>query len=383
MATVVAILKRVPHLMQRGTDLISRIGFSPVFPTSVSRVATSSNVQDEDDLTLSRIWTRRTASPAEARSVLEQIESPALILFVEEAYLAPRRAPLNRSPLWRESEDRPNLSLYWWHDAINLKRARKLPGYTHANDIVISVVDTGVDETHPALMDVTIRKENFTQQLDTDEEGHGTHVCGILAGRPTAHRSEIFEGVSGANLYVAKAIAGSYDTDELYYQAIRSASLQGQVLNMSEGGQVLDRTEALIIGMAIKRNVPVISAMGNAFESGNPVYYPAAIDGVIAVGASDQMGRRAGFSCTGAHICIAAPGVDIWSAYPGAWAVMMGTSMAAPMVSAAIALMLSKNRGLTLGDIRNILKDSANSETGYSQELGWGVLDVKKALEIC
>jgi subtilisin family serine protease len=161
---------------------------------------------------------------------------------------------------------------------------------------------------------------------------------------------------------------------------------------MSLGG-THDPTEEILVRRALERGVVVVAAMGNEFEEGNPTSYPAAIAGVISVGASDEADRRASFSNTGRHIDLVAPGTNILSTVPrypvelaevtdyDSWP---GTSMATPYVSATVALMLARRPGLTVSRIRRLLRSSADKvagKTGFSRAYGHGRLNVHRALQ--
>jgi subtilisin family serine protease len=131
--------------------------------------------------------------------------------------------------------------------------------------------------------------------------------------------------------------------------------------------------------------------MGNEYEAGNPVEDPAAIPDVCAVGASDQLDRRAAFSNTGRHIDLVAPGVGILSITPtykfddgernfDAWD---GTSMATPHVAGAAALLLAKSPESTPAQVVRQLKSSANrmAHAGKgSASYGAGRLNVEALL---
>ena len=90
---------------------------------------------------------------------------------------------------------------------------------------------------------------------------------------------------------------------------------KAQVLNLSLGGEK-DPAEIDVLRDVIDAGVVVIAAMGNEYQEGNPVEYPAAIRDVCAVGATDEFDKRAGFSNTGKHIDLVAPGVAILSTTP-------------------------------------------------------------------
>ena len=100
-----------------------------------------------------------------------------------------------------------------------------------------------------------------------------------------------------------------------YYRALRHATDSGaNVINLSIGGGH-DPTEETLVRRALRSGV-VVAAMGDEKKEGNATSYPAALDGVIAVGASDEADRVADFSCTGRHIALLAPGVNVLSTVP-------------------------------------------------------------------
>jgi subtilisin family serine protease len=177
-----------------------------------------------------------------------------------------------------------------------------------------------------------------------------------------------------------------------YYQAIRHATDHAQVINFSLGGGH-DPTEETLIRRAINKGVIVVAAMGNDKQRGNSKSFPAAIGKVIAVGATDETDKIASFNCTGTHIDLVAPGVNILSTiptYPSSLAsgtdyeAWPGTSMATPMVSAAAALCLAKKPGASLAQVRKALvegADKVSSQSGFDATYGHGRLNVLETLK--
>jgi subtilisin family serine protease len=128
------------------------------------------------------------------------------------------------------------------------------------------------------------------------------------------------------------------------------------------------------------------------YEEGNPTSYPAALDGVVAVGASTEVDRRAPFSNTGPHIDLVAPGSNILSTvptYPSALAsttdyeAWPGTSMATPFVTATVALLLAKKVNATPSLVTEALHRGADrvvGVTGFTETYGHGRLNIRKTL---
>ncbi|RFB11393.1 serine protease [Bacillus sp. HNG] len=223
--------------------------------------------------------------------------------------------------------------------------------------IVIAVIDTGIDTSHPDLKDRIIAGRNFTTDYQgktdifEDNNGHGTHVSGTIAA------SLNNEGVVGiapkAQILSLKALtgegSGNYEwiIDAIHYavQWRGPADERVRVISMSLGGpeDVPELHEA--IQQAVNQNVSVVVAAGNEGDSQEDTFeyaYPGAYNEVISVGAVNMDLELAPFSNTNTEIDLVAPGVDVVSTYPdNKYAQLTGTSMAAPHVAGAIALLIN------------------------------------------
>jgi len=181
-----------------------------------------------------------------------------------------------------------------------------------------------------------------------------------------------------------------------------------RIVNLSVGGPTTSATERRAIQYATDHGALVIAAVGNEFQAGNPVEYPAALlqpvgsNGVggagLAVTASTADGRRASFANTGSWVSLAAPGEHVLGAvssastplaYPrsplvgsksGLYGYGSGTSFAAPQVAGAAALVWGANPTLTAQQVALILKETATGGGRWTSELGFGVIDVAAAV---
>ncbi len=270
------------------------------------------------------------------------------------------------------------------------------------DDIVVAVVDTGVDYTHPDLrnnMWKNMKEANGRPGVDDDGNGyvddvygydfvrnrangdddnkHGTHCAGVIG----AERNGI--GVVGINQKVKIMplkfldANGSGDTMAAI-KAIDYAVANGaRVISNSWGGGGYSSLLNDAIQRALARGIHVVAAAGN--ESNNndarPTY-PANYAGVISVASSDQADSLSFFSNFGPKsVFIAAPGSSIQSTVPGGYYERLsGTSMAAPQVSGAIALALSVNRNVSRAQMMDSLCGSARKI--LTGKAGCGRMDV-------
>ncbi len=250
--------------------------------------------------------------------------------------------------------------------------------------IIIAAVDTGVDYRHEDLAGKIIKGYDFVNEdFDPmDDNGHGTHVAGIMGA--IANNGRGIVGVcprcsvlavkvitadgSGSNSWIANGIANA-------------VNLGARVINLSLGGLDNSKTIRMAVRQANQQGVLVVAASGND-GSGVPLY-PAALPEVIAVGATNRYGDKASFSSYGSHLELAAPGEAIYSTLIGnhyeAW---NGTSMASPHVAGLAGLILSRNPSLTNGQVRQILVGTAQDlgVAGRDTYFGYGRINVQAAL---
>lgn len=225
----------------------------------------------------------------------------------------------------------------------------------HGSGNVLAILDTGCQVDHPDLKDRIIDGKNFTPDFGSDPKnfddnnGHGTHVAGTAAAslRPEG-------GIAGvapsANLLILKVLNGEGSGDyagiiEGIHYAIDWQGPNGEktsVISMSLGGPDDVPELQAAVKRAVDAGIPVVCAAGNEGDdspSTDETAYPGAYPEVIQVGAVDFNRKLAPFSNTNDEIDLVAPGVRIYSTYPGGkYAILSGTSMATPHVTGALAL---------------------------------------------
>lgn len=225
---------------------------------------------------------------------------------------------------------------------------------------VVAVLDTGCDIDHPDLAGRIVGGRNFTPDYGDpsnyrDNHYHGTHVAGTIAAN-----GKIMGVAPEAKLLIGKVLTGEGSGDTSWIaQAIRWAtSWRGPAgervtcINMSLGGPGDDPDMHKAIREAIRQGILVVVAAGNEGDGNRftpETSYPAVYPEVTCVGAVDVKGGIARFSNSNPEVDVAAPGVEVYSLYPGGrYATLSGTSMATPHVSGFAALTNARHR-LRLG----------------------------------
>lgn len=239
------------------------------------------------------------------------------------------------------------------------------------SSIKIAIVDTGIDQTHPDLQGKVLARANFTNNPDIDNNGHGTHVAGIAAAL-----TNNTIGVSGlgfnSSLLSAKVLdfSGSGYYSWISNGIVWAADNGAKVINLSLGGSSYSSTLANAVNYAWSKGVVVVAAAGNN-KSSNPIY-PANLNNVLSVAATDSNDQKANFSNYGTWVDVTAPGVSILSTYKGSYAYLSGTSMATPLVSGLAALIFADNSSSTNSQVVEKIKSTADkiAQTGKFWESG-------------
>jgi subtilisin family serine protease len=265
-------------------------------------------------------------------------------------------------------------------------------GATNAWDITkgsakvkIAVIDTGVDLKHPDLGARLLPGVNVLDSTKSvqDDNGHGTHVAGIIAASVNNRR-----GIAGltwqGKIMPIKALdaAGSGTSFSVADGIIEATDRGASVINLSLGNYAASQFLRDAVRYAEQHNALIVAASGN--DNSSQLSYPAAYPEALAVAATTSADQIATFSNYGTYVDIAAPGDNIASTYmDNQYAALSGTSMATPHVTALAALIKSVNRKLTNRDVYAIITSTAldRGATGYDTHYGYGLIQMDKAVE--
>jgi thermitase len=274
-------------------------------------------------------------------------------------------------------------------------------------NIIIAILDTGVDLAHPDLDD-KVHSSGYDFINDdsnaTDDEGHGTHIAGIAAAE--THNNEGIAGVAwNCKILPVKVLdnlgIGSYS--EMIDGIIWAADSGADVINLSLGASFPSTSLENALEYAHGMDIVIVAAAGN---DGGAVLYPAAYDAYcLAVAATNDSDERVTFenssvnplekweSNVGPEIDVAAPGLEIvslvptWYFGPGSfpYGIGSGTSEACPHVAALAALIKSVKPDLTVDQIMNVIRFSADdvnyvSNVGRDNYMGYGRMNMDTAL---
>lgn len=310
-----------------------------------------------------------------------------------------------------------------WHlENAHIPQAWSM-GYA-GEGIKIGVIDfNGFDYNHPDLQGQLLPGWDCIQNAPydassfyfTDNEAHGTAVCGIIAAKANGTGAT---GVAYDAKIVPFLIDGSESSIILAMRKAMSAEFDVDVLNLSFAGDepipaIEMEIKKLVSRGRVRNGKPlgiVVTVSNGNINSARP-YYPAAYDEVISVAASTPDDRKKtpgdGLETTGSWgsnygplLDIAAPGVHIYTTdlsgangwNPNGDYIAFGkTSSAAPIISGVAALVLSKNPNLNWQEVKTILENSADKTGGYdysydldkpghSMEMGYGKVNAERAL---
>jgi thermitase len=278
----------------------------------------------------------------------------------------------------------------WGPKAVSAPAAWDLT--TGNPNIIIAIVDTGVDNSHPDLASKIVGQYSLTGSTK-DGFGHGTHCAGIAAA---ATNNDV--GIAGmcpnCSILSVKVLddQGSGYMSDVASGITYAASHGARVISLSLGGGSHSDTMRSALQYAISKNVLPVCAMGNS-GSGNNTPEPAYWHDCLSVIATDQNGAKASFSNFGMKADVAAPGVAILSTMPTYpvtlttaygyrtnYDALSGTSMATPMVAGIAGLVLSQNPSLTPAQVAGIVMASSGDGINWNSNLAFGVVNAFNAV---
>ena len=264
-------------------------------------------------------------------------------------------------------------SLSWGTDRINAPAYRNANGSSHS-DLVVAVIDTGLDSKHSCFRNRIVSGYDLYHNDSTpeDRQGHGTHVASTVA--------DVTSGYDKIKIMPIKVFGDSGSTSTSIITAgVEYAIKAGvDVINMSLSGPGESQMQRRAVEKAVSNNITVVVAAGNDNSNltknfRSPACFPAA----VTVASLDSNNQKSSFSNYGNGIIdIAAPGRSVnGAAIGGGEKLLSGTSMAAPHVAGAIALMRSINPALTTDQAVSMIKNSADN-MGNSTYYGAGMLNM-------
>ena len=276
----------------------------------------------------------------------------------------------------------PLLAEQWGWYRIDADRAYE--SGVSGSGVIVAVLDSGVNSSHPDLSGKIIEGWNYVDNNDDvmDEDGHGTMVAGIIAAM--ANNSIGIAGVaSNVSIMPLKVLSSSGGSwTDLDKAILRAAHSGARIITMSLGGEYSRPSMAIeaAINHAYQDGCLLVAAAGN--DNNSEPFYPAACENVIAVAAIDQISIKAAFSNYGGYIDFCAPGVNILTTFKdGNYVYGSGTSFAAPFVTGVICLMVSKYPQLKNEQVISTLRAEAEDlgEMGWDQYYGWGLVNAYAA----
>ncbi|MGP4106073.1 S8 family serine peptidase [Virgibacillus sp. L01] len=305
--------------------------------------------------------------------VLDELKQNSNIKYIE------KNVPIVLSNRSQNIEEIPKVKQKNESDRWNIQ---SINGYSAWEDgftgkgVNIAVIDTGISPHSDLIVSGGISTVNSKMEY-TDDNGHGTHVAGIIGGE----RNNIgIDGVApDANIFAVKALNSNGEgtlTDLL--EAIEwSIQHDMDIINLSLGTDYNSRSMQEIIGKAYKAGILIVSSSGNGGEGSN-VLYPAKYKNVIGVSAIDKQLNITPFSSRGPEIEYSAPGKGIVSTYfNDKYGIASGTSQASPHVAGMLALLKQKYPEMTPIDLRKELVKNTRDlgERGRDPMYGHGLIN--------
>jgi PKD repeat protein/subtilisin family serine protease len=351
----------------------------------------------KDAIGLGRIYRLDLARGADAAALIAALAADPAVEYAEPDYIA-RAVTTPNDPLFPQQ---------WGLTKINAPAAWDV--VTGTQTVVIAIVDSGIDLTHPDLAGRLwvnpgeipgngldddnngyvddVNGWNFVHGTNNlyDGNGHGTQVAGVAAA--TANDGVGIAGLCwNCRIMPVRVMAdsGVSNYSDIAAGVIYAADKGARVINLSLGGYAYSNALRDAVNYAVSKGAVVVGGAGN--DNVAAPFYPAAYENVIAVAATDPDDHKVNFSNYGTWVDLSAPGAVITTTFLGGdWGPANGTSLSAPFVSGLAALILSRWPDWTPAMVRNQLEQTADPidalNPAYAGLLGAGRINAAAALQ--
>ena len=249
-------------------------------------------------------------------------------------------------------------------------------GLARGNNVLVAVIDSGIDIAHPDLRD------GIAGNLDALNSPEGPHAHGTAIAGAVASRYQFMGAAPGARILAIRAFAGTVGFSFAIMKGIEYAvAQQARIINMSFAGPA-DPAANGLLAMAHDKGLVLIAASDN-FGPKSPPQYPGAAPHVIAVSATDASDKLYFAANRGRHVSISAPCVEVRLPAPnGLYQTHSGTSFATGYVSGVAALVIERNPGITADEVKRLLEATAKDlgPRGKEDQFGAGRIDAYQAV---
>ncbi len=344
-------------------------------PSVVSAAGMMPNAVATDNLGLG--WTVIEVPAGQEAEALAQLQADPTVLdatpdYPLEATFTPDDPAFANDGLWNLNQIGADLA---WE-------------FSRGTDVVVAVVDSGVDASHPDLRDRLVPGYNFQDDNTdtTDRCGHGTHVAGIVAAAGN-------NGIGGVGVAFAAKImpikvmaddcSGTYS--RLMKGILYALDNGADVIVITSGGSYDHQGLHEAVQTARERGVMVVVAAGN--RANDAPFYPGSYAESFTVAGTSTDDAMYANSTFGTQIDISAPATHIYSTYltqngEANYIYMTGTSMAAPHVAGLAALILAMDPELPLADLEAVITQTADDlgEPGKDVHFGYGRINAWRAV---
>jgi len=313
--------------------------------------------------------------PANALDAVESaLRRNPKIAFVEKNFVAQANLVPND----------PSFVNQWHLQKVSAPAAWDLT--TGSSAVKVAVIDSGVDPAHPDLVNKLVPGYNFLGGSTSDTHdvyGHGTAVAGVIGADTNSGIGVAGLGWNSSVMPLVVVSSSNIATYADIASAINYAADHGaKVINMSLGGTSYSSTLQSAVNYAWSKGVVIVAAAGN--NSSSAGFYPAALNNVVAVSATESNDTLSSFSNFGSWITVSAPGNYIFTTNNGGgYGNWQGTSFASPQVAAVAALLFAKNPSLSNQQVVDLIRNNADDlgAAGFDTSFGWGRINAYRAIQ--